>query len=113
MSNEQPETVICSYHVKPGHEADFEALLSTHWPTLHEAGLTTDVPPRMYRGRASGKPDGSHGAAGVYIEIFEWKNASAPGVAHQTPEIMAVWEPMGMHCSNMDFPHFDPFNPTA
>ncbi|MCZ6785570.1 MAG: hypothetical protein O7E54_00250 [Planctomycetota bacterium] len=109
--SEQPETVICNYQVKSGHEAEFEALLSTHWPALHDAGLTTDTPPLIFRGRASGKPDGRHGAEGRYVEIFEWKHADAAGIAHQTPEIMAVWEPMGAICSDMDFPHFDPIDP--
>ena len=29
------------------------------------------------------------------IEQFVWKDGKASDVAHQTPEIMAVWEPMG------------------
>jgi hypothetical protein len=113
MSPTQPETVICHYHVKPGCEAEFEGLLARHWPALKEAGLVTDQPSRHFRGRASGKPDGRHGAAGLYVEIFEWKDGQAAGIAHQTPEIMAIWEPMGTLCREMDFPHFDPFHPRA
>jgi hypothetical protein len=108
-----PETVICQYQVKPGQEAAFEALLERHWPALHAAGLTTDAPARHYRGRASGDPSGRHDATNRYVEIFEWKDAAAPGLAHQLPEVMAVWEPMGACCSAMDFPHFDPFTPGA
>lgn len=110
-ASDRPETVICQYQVKPGHEAEFEALLSKHWPALQSVGLTTDRKPQVFRGRPSEKPDGRHGAGGRYVEIFEWKNAAAPGVAHQTPEVMAVWEPMGAICSDMDFPHFDPITP--
>ncbi len=111
MSPTQPKTVICSYQVKPGQEAEFEKLLSVHWKALHGAGLTTDAPPQIFRGRASEKPGGDHGATGRYIEIFQWIDGAAPGVAHQTPEIMAVWEPMGAMCSAMDFPHFDSIKP--
>ena len=43
----------------------------------------------------------------MYIEIFSWKSPEAPQVAHQTPEVMAVWEPMGAICEHMDFPSFE------
>jgi hypothetical protein len=113
MKQDQPQTVICRYQVKPGNEAEFEALLAKHWPALHGAGLTTDEPPQFFRGRPSSKPGGRHGAEGLFIEIYQWKNAEAPNIAHHTPEIMAVWEPMGAICSEMDFPHVDPFEPIA
>ncbi len=113
MKQDQPETVICSYQVKPGQEAAFELLLAKHWPALHQAGLTTEEPPQIFRGRPSAKPGGGHGAEGMFIEIFRWKNGDAPGLAHQLPEVLAVWEPMGALCSTMDFPHFDPIDPIA
>ena len=31
----------------------------------------------------------------------------APGLAHQLPDVMAVWEPMGAICEEMDFPGFE------
>ena len=107
MNKNSPEIVICTYKVKPGKEREMEALLAKHWPTLHRAGLTTDEAPRIYRGKASEKPGGAHGAERTYVEIFSWKSADAPRVAHETPGVMAVWEPMGACCEHMDFPHFD------
>ena len=98
---------ICQYHVKPGHEAEMEALLAKHWPALHGAGLATDEAPIIYRGLPSAKPGGQHGAARVYIEIFSWKSDDAPNLAHQMPEVMAVWEPMGAICEKMEFPSFE------
>ena len=103
---------ICQYHVKAGHEAEMEALLAKHWPTLREAGLASEDPPLIYRGLASGNPKGEHGAAGVYIEIFSWAQENGPQLAHQTPEVMAVWEPMGAICESMDFPMFEPVDLT-
>ncbi len=100
-------TVICHYRVKPGKEAEMEALLSKHWPALQRAGLVTDEPAKIYRGLPSGKPEGRHGAAGSYVEIFAWKDESASAIAHQTPDVMAVWEPMGAICEEMDFPAFE------
>jgi hypothetical protein len=26
--------------------------------------------------------------------MFSWRDEQAAGIAHQTPEVMAVWEPM-------------------
>ena len=98
---------ICQYKVKPGKAAEFERLLAAHWPTLHAAGLVTDQPARAYRGMPSERPGGEHGAEHMYIEIFAWKDARSPEIAHQTPAVMAVWEPMGGLCEDMDFPSFE------
>ena len=98
---------ICQYHVKAGHEAEMEALLAKHWPALRAAGLATDEPAVVYRGLPSQKPDDPHGAAGVYFEMFSWTSDDGPAIAHETPEIMAVWEPMGAICEKMDFPMFE------
>jgi hypothetical protein len=107
MSAKTPLINICRYRVKPGREAEMEKLLAMHWPALHAAGLVTDEPARVYRGLPSGKPDGRHGAARTYIEFMTWRDAEAPGLAHQLPEVMAVWEPMGAICEEMDFPAFE------
>ena len=56
----------------------------------------------------SPKPGGRHGAERTYVEVFEWISADAPNTAHQTPDVMKVWEPMGACCEEMDFPHFEP-----
>jgi len=84
-----------------------ERLLALHWPALHGAGLVTEKAAVVYRGLPSAKPDGEHDAERVYVEIMEWKSRSSPGLAHQTPEVMAVWEPMGAICEEMDFPAFE------
>ena len=107
MNNSQRVVNICSYHVKPGHETEMESLLAKHWPTLREAGLASEEPPTIYRGLPSGNPDDEHGATGVYIEMFSWATADGPRIAHETPAVMAVWEPMGAICSQMDFPSFE------
>jgi hypothetical protein len=47
------------------------------------------------------------------VELLTWKNAEAPNTAHELPEVMAVWEPMGMLCEKrdgrppMEFPHVE------
>ena|SRR5215472_1263424 len=106
MSNAQ--TVICTYHVKPGKEAEFQRILAKHWPALHKAGLVTDDRPLHYKGLKSDRPDKHGGDERTFVEIYAWKDEQASGKAHQSPEIMAVWEPMGALCDRMSFPHFEP-----
>ncbi len=43
-----------------------------------------------------------------FIEQFQWKDGSAPNIAHQTPEIMAVWEPMGPVLEELTICHVEP-----
>lgn len=81
-------TVVCNYRVKKGKEAAFEKLLGKHWPTLKKAGLVQGDPSVIYRGT-----DETGGT--FYVEIFTWKDAKAPTLAHHSQEVMAVWEPMG------------------
>ena len=112
MSNAKPLLNICRYKVKPGKQAEMERLLALHWPALHGAGLVTDEKARIYRGLPSHDPeDDRHGADRWYVEIMVWKDASSPGLAHELPEVMAVWEPMGAICEEMEFPNFEPFDP--
>jgi len=104
-----PVTVICLYRVSPGQESRFIGLLERHWPALHSLDLVTDEPPRHYRGA---EQDG----APVFVEIFDWKSEEASGLAHEHPEVMAIWEPMGKLTEqrngrpNMEFPHVRPLD---
>jgi len=107
--SKHPVTVICSYRVKEWCQDQFKALLEKHWPTLRELGLATEREPLFYAGDDQGK--GPH-----IVEIFEWSDGAAPELAHASPEVMAVWEPMGALVEGrgdnkpaMDFPHFTPF----
>ena len=104
-----PVTVICLYRVAPGNEGEFTKLLRRHWPALHQLDLVTDAPARHYRGaERDGKP--------LFVEIFEWKDERASSLAHEHPEVMAIWEPMDKLTEsraggrpNMEFPHVQPF----
>lgn len=91
MADNQPLINICTYRVKPGKNAEMEALLAKHWPTLRAAGLVTDEPARVYRGISTGKPQEDPAADRTYVEILIWKDGQAPHRAHEIPEVMAVW----------------------
>ena len=100
MGRSKPVRMLCTYRVKSGKEADFMRLLEKHWPTLRGAGLATDDPAQVFRSQdKAGKT--------VFIEMFSWKDATAPDVAHQTPEVMAVWETMGPVLEKLDLVQLD------
>ena len=106
MSKQDPQTVIAIYRVQPEREKDFFETLRKHYPALKSVGLVTDDVPIVYRGvERDGRP--------IVFEIFSWTDAEAPNTAHQLPEVMAVWEPMGSMLEprdgkpKMEFPHVD------
>ena len=106
-------TVICTYRVREGAQAEFLALLRKHWPTLHKAGLVTDTPAVHFEATAAQKPE--HGETGpTYVEIYSWAGPESADLAHRMPEVMAVWEPMGALVEarggrpSMEFAHFRP-----
>jgi hypothetical protein len=105
---EHGDTVICTYRVKPDKESQFIEVLKRHWPTLDKLGLVRGEPSRFYRGLdKDGRP--------FFVEIFTWRDAKAVETAHEDPEVMSVWEPMGAMCEErngrpaMEFPHVEPF----
>jgi hypothetical protein len=85
----KPVLTHCIYRPKKGKEEALFGLVKKHWPTLKKAGLTTSTPAQVYRAQDK------HGGRTFFVEIFAWKDDQAAGTAHQLPEVMAVWEPMG------------------
>jgi hypothetical protein len=84
-----PVTNIVTYIPKPGKEAELLALVKKHEPALRSVGLASPEPFRVWKAFDIRKKRVS------YMEYFQWKDGSSSDVAHQTPEVMAVWEPMG------------------
>lgn len=100
-------TSLCIYRVKPGSEAAFEKLLTKHWPTLQRVGLAADTPSTCYRGSEGEKQP-------IFVELLNWQDEHGAERAHELPEVMAVWEPMGKLCEArggrpaMEFPLVEP-----
>jgi hypothetical protein len=84
-----PVANIVTYVPKPGKEAELLALVRQHEPALRKVGLVTAEPFRVWRAYDIRKERVQ------FIEHFTWKDGQASDIAHQTPEVMAVWEPMG------------------
>ena len=99
----RPVTVLCIYRIAQGKEQEFQKTLASHWPTLDRAGLVSSEPSKVFRG--TGK-DGKTS----FIEILQWKDDKASDLAHHTPEVMAVWEPMGALTTGMEFINIEPIS---
>ena len=91
-----------TYIPKKGSEDELFKLVEIHWATIHDLGLTTDEPAIVYK--ATDKRSG----AKSFIEIFSWKDEAAGDMAHQIPEVMAVWEPMGPLMEDLQLLKLDP-----
>ncbi len=95
-----PVPVLCRYRLKPGKELEFGELLRKHWPTLHDLGLVTDEPAALERAT-------DQAGNTAFIERFRWKTPAAIGSAHESVEVMTLWEPMGALCEDMEFWHVE------
>jgi quinol monooxygenase YgiN len=84
-----PVTNIVTYVPKAGKEAELLALVKKHEPALRQVGLVTAEPFKVYKAYDIRKK------RMTFVEYFQWKDGQSADVAHQTPEVMAVWEPMG------------------
>jgi hypothetical protein len=81
-----PETVVVTFHVREGKEAEMEKLLrEDHWPLLRRLSLVREAPHVLVRGKEAGdKP--------VLREILTWRDHDTPDNA--PPEVEAVWKRM-------------------
>ncbi len=101
MSHSGPIDVLCIYRVKPGQEAAFAKLLQQHGPALQSAGLSGPELPKTWKAVTRDRKT-------VFVERMQWKDENAANAAHQMPEVMAVWEPMGTLTDGMEFLHLEP-----
>ena len=81
-----PETVVVTYHVKPGSEAAMEKLLrEDHWPLLWRLGYVWESPHVLVRCvEDGGKP--------CFREVLTWRDHDTPDNAGV--EVRAVWDRM-------------------
>jgi hypothetical protein len=87
---------------KSGKEAELLALVKQHETALRKVGLVTAEPFRVWKAYDIRKKREQ------FIEQFTWKDGSASDVAHQTPEVMAVWEPMTPFLEEMTICEVEP-----
>jgi len=97
-----PVPTLVTYLAKPGQEEALRALVLAHWPALRRLGLATETKPLIWR--ATDKRSGRIS----FVELFEWTDAEASDTAHQTPEVMAIWEPMGAVMDGLELKRVEP-----
>lgn len=103
-SSAEPVTTLVWYYPKSGRAEELSRLVAGHWPTLHRLGLATDQPGQVWRAqdKRTGEP--------FLVELFQWRRSIASEVAHQTPEVMAIWETMGPLLESMKLAQLDPLS---
>jgi len=93
----RPVDRLVIYRPKAGQLAALETIVARHGAVLRASGLLTDAPVQVHRATDLRKPD----AGAVHVERFQWRDGGASDLAHQLPEVMAVWETMGPHLADM------------
>ena len=96
MASSEAVPTLVIYRPKSGAETALEAIVRKHLPTLRSLGLLGTGQSVAYRA------EDKRSKAVVYVELFDWKDGRASDVAHQTPEVMAIWEPMGPLLENLE-----------
>ena len=94
--------MLVSYYPKAGQEDQVRSLLERHWPALDSLGLVTGMKAQIWRAtdiRTSQR---------YFVEMFQWKDGSSSDVAHQSPEVMAIWEPMGPILEKLQLTRVEP-----
>ena len=82
---DEPETVMITFHAKPGADAELARVIARHWETARRLNLVTDAPHVTVRGNDN--------ANQVYfVDIFTWRDASIPDAAPAA--ISAIWAEM-------------------
>lgn len=88
-----PETVLVTYHVQAGKEAEFQDLLARTWAVYQSEQLVESQPHVVVRGKdAAGKP--------FFTEVLTWVSASAPD--HVPDSIKTLWQQEGALCKLPD-----------
>src|SRR5262245_9329328 len=78
-----PETVLVTYHVKAGKEAEFQAVLLRAWEVYDRDRLVLAGPHIVVQDtETEGKPR--------FVEIFTWLSRSIP--EHAPESVKAIWK---------------------
>ncbi len=81
----KPETVVITFHAKPGAEAELARVIENHWTVAREMKLVQDSPHLTLRRMEEGNKV-------CFTDIFTWRDAAIPDNA--PPAIQAIWAQM-------------------
>jgi hypothetical protein len=80
MEKSTGRIVVVGYKPLPNKENELKTALKDHLQVLRKEGLATDRAPIVMRS-----------AAGIFIEVFEWKSKGAIEQAHTNAEVQKLW----------------------
>ena len=72
---------VAAFRPKPGKEEELRQVIADRLPLLRRLGFATDREAILMR---SGD--------GVLIQVSEWSSDEAIAKAHETPEVLAMWD---------------------
>jgi len=78
-----PETVLVTYHVKPGKEADLQTVLSRAWQIYRRGDLVFAEPHVVLR-------DIEDGDKIRFTEVFTWVSHAIPD--HAPDSVKTIWQ---------------------
>jgi hypothetical protein len=78
-----PETVLVIYHVKPGREAEFQAVLAQAWEVYRGEHLVFAEPHVVVQ-------DSENGGKPRFVEILTWVSRSIP--EHAPESVKTIWK---------------------
>jgi hypothetical protein len=85
---DDPETVLVTYHIKESKADALAQLIDRTWMTYQRLGMVFDRPHLVMKGKEKG---------GMFIaEILPWKSHSMPDNA--PAEVQALWDEMQTLC---------------
>jgi len=79
---------IAAFKPKPGREAELLSVIADRLPLLRRLGLATHREHILMRTRQ-----------GVIVEVSEWVSDQAIDKAHETPEVLALWNRFDACCA--------------
>jgi hypothetical protein len=92
-ASDAPETMLVSYHVKPGQEAAFQDALARTWAIYRRDKLVLARPHLVVRE----KDDAGRTR---FVESFTWVSHNAPDNA--PPDVKAIWKELESLCEPRD-----------
>ena len=81
----KPETVMITFHAKPGAEVELARVIEKHWSVARELKLVSDSPHLTLRQTEDGNKV-------RFTDIFAWRDAAIPD--HAPAAIQAIWGQM-------------------
>lgn len=88
LPDSEPETVLITFHVQKGHEADMKKTLSEAWQTYTRLDMVLPQTHVVLQGSENGLP--------YFVEILTWKDHDIPD--HMPAEVKAIWKHMNEIC---------------